>query len=186
MNEKLYVITVCDDASDCIPNAEHVERNDELVKKLGKLDEIDDYAAAQMAKADGIKLIDDVADIRKDFYVDTEENRKIIAEYMDKRTAKLLSDIKELKFWSIGGNQYHLDKGCLMTLYNEDENGNETDSVLINLTPKSIFQLIRVLYGFCQDDVKEELKRNVFDCADYENVQKKGDKIQSLENDLFN
>ena len=83
MKEKLYAIAICNGASDCIPDAEHIERVDELVERLGKLDEIDDFVAAQMAKADGIKLIDDIEGIYKDFYVDTEENRRIIYKYME-------------------------------------------------------------------------------------------------------
>lgn len=83
MKRKLYAVAICDSAPDCIPNAEHIERIDELVSKLGKLDEIDDFVAAQMAKADGIKLIDDIEGIYKDFYVDTEDNRKIILKYME-------------------------------------------------------------------------------------------------------
>ena len=83
MKEKLYTVTICNGASDCIPNAEHIERIDELVERLGKLDEIDDFVAAQIAKADGIKLIDNIEGIYKDFYVDTEENRRIIHEYME-------------------------------------------------------------------------------------------------------
>ena len=83
MEEKLYAIAICNGASDCIPNAEHIERIDEVAEKLGIVDMFDDFDAAQMAKADGIKLIDDIDGIYKDFYVDTEENRKIIKEYME-------------------------------------------------------------------------------------------------------
>lgn len=42
--KKLYATTICDGASDCIPNAEHIERIDELIAKLGMTDEIDDFA----------------------------------------------------------------------------------------------------------------------------------------------
>ena len=83
MEEKLYVIAICNGASDCIPDAEHIERIDEVAEKLGIVDTFDDFDAAQMAKADGIKLIDDIDGIYKDFYVDTEENRKIIKNYME-------------------------------------------------------------------------------------------------------
>ena len=83
MKEKLYVVAICNGASDCIPNAEHIERIDEVAVKLGIVDTFDDFDAAKMAKADGIKLIDDIEGIYKDFYVDTEKNRKIIREYME-------------------------------------------------------------------------------------------------------
>lgn len=82
MEEKLYVITVCNDASDCIPGAEHIERADEVASRLGIVDTFDDFDAAQLAKKDGIKLIDNIEGIFKDFYIDTKENRKIIYQYM--------------------------------------------------------------------------------------------------------
>lgn len=83
MKEKIYAVAICNSAWDCIPDAEHIERVDDVVSKLGKLEEIDDFVAAQMAKADGIKLIDDIEGIYKDFYVDTEENRRIIRKYIE-------------------------------------------------------------------------------------------------------
>lgn len=89
MKEKIYTIAICNGASDCIPNAEHIERVDELVERLGKLDEIDDFVAAKMAKEDGVKLIDDIEGIYKDFYIDTEKNRRIIHEYMKKHPEEI-------------------------------------------------------------------------------------------------
>ena len=97
MKKKLYAVTICNGASDCIPNAEHIERIDELVEKLGKLDEIDDFVAAQMAKADGIKLIDDIDGIYKDFYVDTKENRKIIRKYMEEHSDEVGKELMGIR-----------------------------------------------------------------------------------------
>lgn len=76
-----YFITTCNGASDCIPNAEHIERNDAYCEKHNRLD-IDDFEAAKLAIKDGVKLIDDIEGIYKNFYVDTKENRKIIYEYL--------------------------------------------------------------------------------------------------------
>lgn len=59
---------------------------------------------------------------------------------------------KEVTIWGLGGNKYELDKGCDMVLYNENENGDEYDSVYIHLDQKNLQMLIRCLQGY----VKEE------------------------------
>ena len=54
-----------------------------VAKKQGFDETFDDFAAAQLAKKDGVKLINDIDGIYKDFYVDTEKNRKVISDYMN-------------------------------------------------------------------------------------------------------
>lgn len=56
-----------------------------------------------------------------------------------------MSNVKELNSWCIGGNIFQAEKGCRLSLYNEDDAGNETDSVVIHLTPKRVRDMVRVL-----------------------------------------
>lgn len=56
-----------------------------------------------------------------------------------------MKEIKELNGWSVGGNIFHPEEGYLLTLFNEDENGNETDTVVINLSEDRIHGLIAAL-----------------------------------------
>ena len=60
-----------------IPNALHIERNDELM-----LVEDDEQASKEAEKA-GIPLIYDMENVPDGVYVDTEENRKIIKEMLN-------------------------------------------------------------------------------------------------------
>lgn len=83
MKPKVYAIAVCCSAWDIIPDAEHIERITCNAKKHGFDETFDDFAAAQLAKKDGVKLINDIDGIYKDFYVDTEKNRKVISDYMN-------------------------------------------------------------------------------------------------------
>ena len=64
-----------------------------------------------------------------------------------------MREIKELNSWAVGGNTFHPEEGYSVTLYNEDENGNETDTVFINLSPERLRGMIEsleyVLSGGC-------------------------------------
>lgn len=53
-------------------------------------------------------------------------------------------EIKEVNSWSFGGNLITKNNFTL-TLYNEDDNGNETDTVFICLTEKDLRDMIKVL-----------------------------------------
>ena len=53
-------------------------------------------------------------------------------------------EIKEVNSWSFGGNLITKNNFTL-TLYNEDDNGNETDTVFIRLTEKDFRDMIKVL-----------------------------------------
>jgi hypothetical protein len=90
--EKVYATAICN-ASDCIPDAIHIERVDEILEELGIYDDIDDFEAAKIAQSDGIKLIDDIDGIYKNFYVDTEDNRKIIEEYITEHPEQLWKEL---------------------------------------------------------------------------------------------
>lgn len=79
---KRWIIAITTSAWDLIPNAEHIERNDEMINRLPE--GYDDFSAAKTAKKAGIKLINDIEGIYKDLYIDTPENRKIILEYINK------------------------------------------------------------------------------------------------------
>ena len=81
---KKYVICT-GSASDLVPGALHIERNDALCEELGIIDEYDDFDAALDAKNDGIKLISGIAGIYNNFYVDTPENREIINRFLRNR-----------------------------------------------------------------------------------------------------
>lgn len=54
------------------------------------------------------------------------------------------NEIKEVNSWSFGGNLITKNNFTL-TLYNEDDNGNETDTVFIRLTEKDLRDMIKVL-----------------------------------------
>ena len=53
-------------------------------------------------------------------------------------------EIKEVNSWSFGGSLITKNNFTL-TLYNEDDNGNETDTVFICLTEKDLRDMIKVL-----------------------------------------
>ena len=53
-------------------------------------------------------------------------------------------ETKEVNSWSFGGNLITKNNFTL-TLYNEDDNGNETDTVFICLTEKDLRDMIKVL-----------------------------------------
>ena len=54
------------------------------------------------------------------------------------------NEIKEVNSWSFGGNLI-TKSDFTLTLYNEDDNGNETDTVFIRLTEKDLRAMIKVL-----------------------------------------
>lgn len=92
---KNWIIAVSTDAWDIIPNAEHIERNDELVNQLPE--DYDDFSAAQAAMKKGIKLISDIGGIYKNFYVDTPENRAIINAYIQEHPEELNRELIGIK-----------------------------------------------------------------------------------------
>ena len=53
-------------------------------------------------------------------------------------------ETKEVNSWSFGGNLITKNNFTL-TLYNEDDAGNETDTVFIRLTEKDLQDMIKVL-----------------------------------------
>ena len=53
-------------------------------------------------------------------------------------------ETKEVNSWSFGGNLITKNNFTL-TLYNEDDAGNETDTVFIRLTEKDLRDMIKVL-----------------------------------------
>ena len=53
-------------------------------------------------------------------------------------------EIKEVNSWSFSGNLITKNNFTL-TLYNEDDNGNETDTVFIRLTEKELRGMIKAL-----------------------------------------
>ena len=54
------------------------------------------------------------------------------------------NEIKEVNSWSFGGNLI-TKSDFTLTLYNEDDNGNETDTGFIRLTEKELRDMIKVL-----------------------------------------
>lgn len=73
-NEKSYFISLADGSEFYIPNALHIERNDELF-----LVENDEQASIE-AEKDGIKLIYGMEGVPDQVYIDSDENRKIISQ----------------------------------------------------------------------------------------------------------
>lgn len=75
-NNKSYVIAIAEDSKFYIPNALHIERNDDLF-----LVESDELASIE-AEKDGVKLIYGMEGVPDQVYIDTEENRKVIIEML--------------------------------------------------------------------------------------------------------
>ncbi len=71
-NNKSYLICVSDDANFYVPDALHIERNDDLM-----LVDTDQEACAA-AERDGIKLIYGMERVPDGMYLDTPENRERI------------------------------------------------------------------------------------------------------------
>lgn len=76
--QKGYVFAVADYSDFYIPNALHVERNDQL----SIYD--DDEAASKAAEQDGVKLIYGMTHMPDGVYLDTPENRAVIAAQLEK------------------------------------------------------------------------------------------------------
>lgn len=73
-----YVLAVAENSSFYIPDAVHVERDDDLFLFA------DDEEAARAAERDGIQLIYGMGDVPDGVYVDTPENRAVIAAGLEK------------------------------------------------------------------------------------------------------
>ena len=74
---KGYVFTLSEDSSFYIPNALHVERDDELFLFP------DDETAAKAAERDGVQLIYGMEDVPDGVYLDTPENRTTILDSLE-------------------------------------------------------------------------------------------------------
>ena len=75
---KGYVFAICQDADDpYIPNALHVERDDECVPWRYKTDE----DAARGAERDGVKMLYGIPHVEDGIYLDTPENRQLLNDY---------------------------------------------------------------------------------------------------------
>lgn len=115
MNQKVYTIATCSSAWDIIPDAEHIERVTEIAEQQGFDETFDDFAAARLAKEDGVKLIDDIDGIYRNFYIDSIKNRRIIKDYMDAHPAQVgyeLMGIRNTAMFSPnrpGKKEYYLE-----------------------------------------------------------------------------
>ena len=76
--QKGYVFAIAEDSSFYIPNALHVERDDDLF-----LFE-DDAEAAKAAERDGVRLIYGMEDVPDGIYLDTPQNRAAILDSLEK------------------------------------------------------------------------------------------------------
>lgn len=76
--QKGYVFAIAESSSSYIPNALHVERDDELF-----LFE-DDAEAAKAAERDGVQLIYGMEDVPDGIYLDTPQNRTAILDSLEK------------------------------------------------------------------------------------------------------
>ena len=72
------MFALAEDSSFYIPNALHVERDDDLFLFP------DDEEAAKAAERDGVQLIYGMEDVPDGVYLDTPENRAAILDSMDK------------------------------------------------------------------------------------------------------
>lgn len=59
-----------------------------------------------------------------------------------------MSDDKKFNSFSISGNILHREHGCTLSFYNEDENGDEHDTLSIWLSPEQVSSLIKMLSNF--------------------------------------
>ena len=75
---KGYVLAIADGSRFYIPNALHVERDDELFLYA------DDEAAAKAAEQDGVRMIHGMDGVPDGVYLDTPENREIIHAALEK------------------------------------------------------------------------------------------------------
>lgn len=59
-----------------------------------------------------------------------------------------MSDVKKFNSFSISGNVWNLKQGCTLSFYNEDENGDEHDTLSISLSSEQVSNLIKMLSEF--------------------------------------
>lgn len=154
--EKSYVIAVCTDSDFYIPNAEHIERNDDLVPWAVP----DDIVAAQTAIQDGVCLIRGMDGVPDDVYLDTDENRAIIKNALAQRLykeeatqnrARIYSDMPDcVRLLSelekeLGGNSGSFAE-WLRTVYELNDDFDESPAAA---TKKlcSAFQKVKKSYG---------------------------------------
>lgn len=78
--ERGYVFAIADNSDFYIPEAVHVERDDTLWLYE------DDEAASKAAERDGVKLIRGMDHVPDGVYLDTPENRAVIAAQLEKHT----------------------------------------------------------------------------------------------------
>ncbi len=78
MKKKGYAVAVASNSDFYIPEAEHIERIDELAMYE------DDEQASRAAEKDGIKLIYGMDGVPDGVYVDTPENRAVIEKGLEK------------------------------------------------------------------------------------------------------
>lgn len=77
-NHKGYVFAVCQDFDDpYIRGAIHVERDDQAAPWIYETDE----QAARGAERDGVKLLYGIPYVEDGVYLDTPENRRLLADY---------------------------------------------------------------------------------------------------------
>ena len=74
---KGYVFAIADGSEFYIPDAVHIERDDELFLFA------DDEQAAQAAERDGVRLIYGMEHVPDGVYVDTPENREVIQKNLE-------------------------------------------------------------------------------------------------------
>ncbi len=74
---KGYVLAVADGSEFYIPDAVHIERDDEAFRFA------DDAEAAKAAEQDGVRLIYGMEHVPDGVYVDTPENREIIQKNLE-------------------------------------------------------------------------------------------------------
>ena len=89
--------------------------------------------------------------------------------------------LKELNCWSVGGNKLHLDEGCELSLYYEDEQGNTSDDVFIKLAPYRIEGLIGVLKEYLEKPEEKTTVLVAYMYADREGRIGNGDYLFKLD-----
>lgn len=90
MGSKCYVVSICTDSSFYIPNAEHIERNDDLMLVE------DDKQASIEAMNDGIKLITGMPGVPDAVYIDTPHNRECIEANLANYTEYLIHGLDNM------------------------------------------------------------------------------------------
>lgn len=78
-------------------------------------------------------------------------------ELREAKKPHIKNEVKELREFSVGGNLLDKEHGCIIAMYNEDEEGNEHDSVYIRLSPKQARALIDDLLMFLPESYKRSM-----------------------------